>query len=46
MDGSMQQHAAGPILLYDRKEELMIVISNGYEDYALTVKGETFVWKV
>ena len=33
-------------VLLERKEELMIVISNGYEDYALTVKGETFVWKV
>jgi hypothetical protein len=47
LDGSMQQHAAGPILMDDkfsgvlleRKEEMMIVNSSGDQNYALAVKG-------
>ena len=35
---------SGAVLL-ERKEELMIVNSNGDENYASTVKGEAFVWK-
>ncbi len=32
-------------VLLERKEELMVVNSNGDENYASTVKGEAFVWK-
>jgi hypothetical protein len=53
LDGSMQQHAGGPFLwmikfsgtLLERKEELMIVNSNGDENRASMVKGGAFVWE-
>jgi hypothetical protein len=32
-------------VLLERKIELMIVNSNGYENHASTLQGEAFVWK-